>query len=299
MITDYLKARNPNATLEDLEKAIKTGIDINKTNYLSNLALANFEEAEILLKAGASVKGFYADGLVNYLMRIGSDMQRKIDLLIQYGFDINHKNSEGENILFGNFDNKEDFMFLLDKVDDIFLLNKYNENIAFPLMNFNIKTQEKIEIFELLEKRGINLNHVNSQNRSILFNLHFDEVLLKYLIDKKVDVNIIDNNGDNVLLKCDSENIALLLLEYGKININIKNNAGENALNSLCCYKKITQKLLEERIEIINFPEYFEKNARFTFDLIEQYYIKSISNEKRILKETLSKSSEKIKAHRI
>lgn len=297
-ISEYLESfqlfSRTNDSIENLKDAISKGIDVNNFGpFVHPLGLSNYEETQILIEAGIEIKGLYEERILFESINSGELLhnygviQKKMDLLIANGLDINLKNSNNENILFA-CRSREVFLYFLDKIEDIFLLNNNNENIAFHITRQQWYADDDIIFKDVLENRGLNLSQINNDNQNLLFfvrNLEF----LKHLINKGLDVNISDSKGNTPLMSCRCDDIAMKLIENGA-DIHKKNNKGKNALNSLFGYERITKKLMQENIELINFPEDFIYKDG-DFDTIKSYHSRMIEAEKEMLKRSINKKT--------
>lgn len=280
-------------SIESLKEAISKGIDVNNFGpFVHPLALSNYEETQILIEAGIKIKGLYEEMILFESINSGELLHnygvipKKMDLLIANGLDINLKNSNNENILFA-CRSRETFLYFINKVEDIFLLNNNNENIAFHITRQQWYADDDIIFKDVLENRGLNLSQINNNNQNLLFfvrNMEF----LKHLINKGLDINMSDSQGNTPLMSCRCDDIAMELIENGA-NIHKKNNKGKNVLNSLYGYERITKKLMQENIELINFPEDFIYKG--DFDIIKSYHSKMIEAEKARLKKSVNKNT--------
>lgn len=305
-IYHYLHYTNENATPEELEEAILSGVDVNGTSseedYQSALALANYEEAKILIKYGADVnyKDPLGENALFYELLMGKmwhpeSVKEKIKLLLDSGIDINALNDENENILFA-CRTTHDFMFFLNKIDNIFQINKNGWNIAYSIFFWENNDTDKIKVLEILKDKGIDLHILNNENINYL-SCTTSKVILKYLINEGLNVNQIDKSGSTLLNSCDDEHIALTLINEGNADIHICDKHGRNALNNLNFYPTVCELMLNMGIEIINFPEDFE-NMRI-FNLVEKKYIERIEDEKKLLKDNIRHDLSKINTNRL
>jgi len=305
-IYQYLNYTNENATPEDLEEAILNGVDVNGTSsqedFQSALALANYEEAKILIKYGADVnyKDPLGENALFYELLMGDmwhpeSVKEKIKLLMDSGIDINALNDEDENILFA-CRKAHHFMFFLNKIDNIFQINKNGWNIAYSIFLWENNDTDKIKLLEILKDKGINLHILNNENTNYL-SCTTSKVMLKYLINEGLNVNQIDKYGRTLLNSCNDEHIALTLINEGNADIHICDNEGRNALNNLSFYPTVCELMLNKGIEIINFPEDFETMR--IFNLVEKTYIKRIEEEKNLLKDNIQHDLSKINKNRL
>lgn len=289
------------AWLEKLEKAIKDGIDINgrklEHDLQTAISMADYEEAKILIKAGKDLdlNGIdnYGDNALAITLSTGylwypKEVKEKIHLLLESGIDVNNINGNGENALFA-CNNKEDFLLLLNKVDDIFIVNNQGHNIAYPVFHWESSVEDKIEILEILESKGIDLHKVNIEGTNYLYQSIYNETLFNYLLNKGLNAELVNNEGKTLLQYCNHETLAISLVNNVKVNIHNKDQEGKNALNALSFYPEISAILLEKGIEIVDFPDDFQ-NMRI-FDLVEKYYIKRIEEEKNKISEKIDKAT--------
>src|SRR3990167_5982453 len=145
-----------------------------------------------------------------------------INFLIEKGFDINSKNSHGENIL-----------FYIVRSKNLFL--------------------KSIEQINHLKELNLDLNLKNNEGQSVLhiaYQLKNNIVIIERLIELGVDINIQNNEGQTILhIACqnkDDSNIIGLLSTLG-VDVNIQNNEGRTVLHIACQNKDIEliYKLLE------------------------------------------------------
>lgn len=288
-ISEYLEFFNGSNSNEEnikiIKEAILQGIDINNIGpFIHPLALANFEETTILIEAGIKIKGPYEEMILFQSIKSGELIYntdvilKKMDLLIENGLNINLKNSNNENILFA-CKSSQIFLYFFDKIKNIGLLNNKNENILFYITKkewYNLHI-----IFKgLFENKDLNLNQINNDNQNLLFFVK-NRVLLNYLINKNLDINLSDIQGNTPLMSCYCPDIAMELIAHGA-DIHKKNHDGKNALNSLSIHEKIVKKLIENNIEVTNFPENFIYSDNFS--LVKEHHLKMIEAEKEVLK---------------
>lgn len=203
-----------------------------------------------------------------------------LELYIKNGGNINHKNNESENALFGA--NYEKTFFLINNNIDINNINNYC---------YNSMIEADFDVLKLLVEKGIDINNKDQNGCNILF-YYNDVERIKYLIEKGIKIektplesNILMING---VIK---EKAALdYLIDNKIVDINEVDKKGHNALyENIKCHPEysiylikkginIDDKSLYNGMDILDFIEKLESKGKE--DLIHCILRKRSENEK-------------------
>jgi ankyrin repeat protein len=232
---------------ESTEYLFENGLNpkiINIQNGLKNTAL---HLGDICL---------FCDGIYTRCYENGP---KNINLLINFGANVNAKNFEGETPIFTVCDDSK--KILLDEGADITIINNKNENLLFKVNDLElfkrlvnaglekalINTKGETVLHQLYNEQIINvvitdvdINHRDNKGRTALFYLRENPKKAEALLSHKADVNIADNSGNTALHiyvmgcsvgKCTNSVKGIKLLLETEININHKNDEGNTALD--------------------------------------------------------------------
>lgn len=179
-----------------------------------------------------------------------------IKTIVDAKADVNAKNERGETPLMtaAAFGNSEAVKLLFSSGADIKAKTSYGRNAAFlallgPNGNYfwrdNPKTDEKIQILDVLKNAGLDLTQKeDSYGHTLLIDFidnrrTMDEKLFKVLLGFGVDVNGKSNFGENALIKAvrllsyeTRTAVVRFLIEHGA-EVNHKDDRGFTALNYL------------------------------------------------------------------
>ncbi len=136
-----------------------------------------------------------------------------VDLEKNYGFNINHIDSGGNNLLLyvtslsKRTQDSYCFDFCLDYIfkntENVYLVNNYDENLLFNYCNYQTCGVRGEDFFKLIEKYpDFNYKQSNKMGRNILFEnlIHTAPAeVIQFYMDKNVDVSAIDNEGYSIL----------------------------------------------------------------------------------------------------
>src|SRR3990167_610643 len=170
-----------------------------------------------------------------------------INFLIEKGFDINSKNSHGENILFYIVRSKNLFLKSIEQINHLKELNidlNLKNNEGQSVLHIAYQLKNNIVIIERLIELGVDINIQNNEGQTILHIAYQNKNinLIYKLLEFGVDVNIQNNEGQTVLhMAYQNKNINLIykLLEFG-VDVNIKDNEGQTVLHIACQNKDDT-----------------------------------------------------------
>jgi len=161
-----------------------------------------------------------------------------IELLINYGADINIKNINHENLLiclsYGGLDNYiKSVKSLIKNNIDIYSKDK-DGNTALHIICTKYNGYEKCHL-EYLLNQGLNANERNNKGNTPLMELSYHSVIdigIPVLINYGANVNLVNNKGESSFLiacKKGKYKIASRLYEYGA-NPFIKDNDNNSAI---------------------------------------------------------------------
>lgn len=250
--------------LEELKKALENGAnpddfsneDDDDMEGCTPLFFANSEQSKILINAGANVHQVDSHGenalfyLNVLLMEEPEDKLKKVSLLIKHGLDINHKNNNGENLLFcmGYEYSMEDLIFFESKGLDIFCINNDNENLLFK-----VSDNQPLAIKKYLVHKGLNIHQENAYGENLFFKTENADTL-QYYLDNGVNLSKRNKDGSTILMLTNSHRVMDFAIKNG-INIHLVSDDGFNALDNCLFFDDIVKKLLDENIAIIHDPE--------------------------------------------
>ena len=184
---------------EVAEKLIELGADYNHIHPQSEKNVLyyakSFDVAKLLVDRGVDVYSCFEDAvryndkdLVLWLIKLGADINGKTG----YGMPYIHLMAERANV--------DMFKEVFPYITDINAKDQYGQTCLMKaVMGFPFDEKERVELAEFLIDKGIDVNAVNDDGRSVLFYLDNNVRVLQKAIEKGVDINLCDNNGDNVL----------------------------------------------------------------------------------------------------
>lgn len=229
-------------TLIDILRSLQTGknqqividkltknIDSSKKNILMNIVLSNNEEL--------------------------------LDYVLQFDLDLNHKDKDGQNVLFYAKSIKI-FKKLYQLGADPTVTNIKNDNTT--LIYLSSRNLFNVELYQQLINNGVNINELNSTNQSVLSNACRNKSMVELLIKNKVNLN-----GD------DKEYIFRSLF----YSFNYEEGKRKNIINIIKLLADNGMKLDETFNEKL-FDSLYDREPKFT--LIES--IKEYFNQDAIIK---------------
>lgn len=250
--------------LEELKKALENGANPDDVSNEDNddmegctpLFFANSEQSKILIDAGANVHQVdsHNENALFYLnvMAPGDseDKLKKANLLLEHGLDINHKNSNGENMLFcmGYEYSLEDLQFFESKGLDIFCINNNNENLLFK-----VSDNQPLAIKKYLVHKGLNIHQENAYGENLFFKTENADTL-QYYLDNGVNLSKRNKDGNTILMLTNSHKVMDFAIKNG-INIHLVSDDGFNALDNCLFFDDIVKKLLDKNIAVLHEPE--------------------------------------------
>ena len=260
-----------------LKKGAKTDIIDDHGNTILNFAASTGQQNtavyDLCLENGADLeKDLNHNGANALLLVAPSDKDFKlINYFTSKGLDINSVDSNGNGIF--NYVARIGNIELLNKLVDKGL--KGNDNaFIFASQGTRGKTNG-IEVFEYLERLGLNPNTYTKEGRTPLHALasRSDDVkLLSYFIEKGVDVNQPDSEGNTAFMSAISRNnletIAFLFKQVK--DINVVNKKGESALALATEYNssEVVQFLIKSKADVNAVDA---KGNNLTYYLINSY----------------------------
>jgi len=202
-------------------------------NFAASTGQTNLDIYKYAIKIGADVtKEKNHDG-ANALLLIASHLQdfKIVDFFISKGASLKDKDANGNGLFeYAAKGGNPKFLssLLVKGIDD------GNNAILFAAQGSR-GHKNTLETYQFLEKNGININAVDTENRNAL---HFiaknnkNIAVFKYFIDKGVDVNLQDAEGNSPFLiaaKNAPLEVVTYLSKYVK-NYNLKNKNSVSAL---------------------------------------------------------------------
>ncbi len=316
-IIELLLKNNANPNVDDIllsachyqkctivEVLIEYGADVNATNKDGRTALssainnsgASIEIVELLLKN-------HINPNVDDILHIACYEQNlaMVELLIQYGADVNATDKDGKTALFSAIfaDNAN------KKTVELLLKNNANPNVDNIL--HHACYEQNFALVKLLVENGADVNATDKDNETALYNAiiadNANKKIIRYLIANGADIHKENNNGISPLSFAESNKISLVkvLTEHEKIKpsetplSNITNNE-QSVLDKMVLQKKVIDKLKDDVKSI--------KEKTNNNQILEEYKIQigtfqntilSQSNEIIELQNKLLKKEEDIK----
>lgn len=192
----------------------------------------------------------------NYLIHLNKNLPT-VELLVEYGVDIQYLNNSKQNALFGASQKVTEYLVKNNiNVNQIDINNNnafFHPNNWLSLwsidedpnqakiwlldntdINLNLDTADKIRLLtedhNLVQKYILKSNDVNfNQNGDNFLSNTRDHEHAQFLIDNGINIHFLNNEGDSLLHKSNYP-VSILLIQNG-IDINHKNNDNHNALN--------------------------------------------------------------------
>ncbi len=242
---------------------------MNYSNYQIN-EIRNLEEKSLLFETvkytdlkdspafwkdifEASKMYFSSNGLSYLMKKYPSENDLKM-LVNDYGFDINHKDKGGQNLLMyvlGVKNSPRDgypvyehwLDYLVNNTEDLFLLNRSNENILFNFTSIHTCGIAGAHFFEFLEfvyktkldlsnttvsrKDGFDFNQTNELGRNIMFYCFMNgapKEVIEFHLEHGASLDLVDKDGYNILYFLDKYSPSGM---YGDLVKNIFNKTFE------------------------------------------------------------------------
>ena len=215
-------------------------VSFNYKTLLINFVIEeNINMIEFLLNKNANTELTDIDGNTALLYAFKSKNLEIIKLLLEHGSNIEHANFDGETcfgISIQLFD-KDILNFLIDEYNfDINFIDENGKNILHLFITQYISKTlnyliDPVDFIKFLIDKKININLLNSQNKTALIRLcnlsDTNEEIIKLLLSNNADVNLKENTGNTALTyaigNC-NYNLVKLLVEIGNADINVITN---------------------------------------------------------------------------
>lgn len=166
---------------------------------------SNFDQMQRLIKLGADVNGFDADGEWPLLKSIRRMQKVLARFLIRVGADMNLKSAKGESIL--------SYLIMRHEIGAIELAIELGADVnakdeedgftpAFTLLSLEeMDDREKLFILDVLKKAGADLNATEEDGRTLLaMSVLFKEFeIFRRLVSEGVDVDKVGDDGSTPL----------------------------------------------------------------------------------------------------
>lgn len=185
----------------------------------------------------------------------------KIEVLIDFGLDINIKNFFGKNALFYVDAKKSDFL-LKKGIEKLDVPNNERRNALFHCglekikvllshgYDINIKNVKEesimfhapdIDVVDFLITQGFSVNELNKSENNMIMGDTFNEHLIKDLIDRGLNVNHLNKKKQNALFYAGVKKLEVLL----DTDINIHQRS---VLETNCAFHSIHRSSGKEKI---------------------------------------------------
>lgn len=224
---------------------IEKGINIYAQNHFCQNTLFHAHSIKVLehlIKTGVSVNhiDYYEQNALFFCNAPG-----KINFLIGNGIDASQRNTDGVNFVYNYYENnkkesadiiktglKEEIDILeeypqkteknlLFVLEDINLLRKY-QTLFMPIVNSINKNQENALFLsrnfkksEILISMGVDVNHKNEDEETVLFSRHRSLPEVKALVAAGIDINAKNKKGYNALHNISNIHIKEFLILSG------------------------------------------------------------------------------------
>ena len=229
--------------VETAEALLALGADIRTKNNYGETVLSSavtnkdVRVAKFLLDKGAAAyinakESFY--GKTPLITAAYAQSPEMIELLLQYGADINAADGNGETALMMAIDNPDVLQVLVNHGANVNMIDRNGENALTKALvrmkKYNSATCAKA--VEILKKTNVDMNVKNKDGVPALSLAYTKPEELKQLLETGADPNLRDNNGRTALMKStypvQVESIRLLL-EHGA-DPNVTDNKGMTPL---------------------------------------------------------------------
>ena len=231
------------ATIEDVEKEINSGADINASNEYGESALMlaiknkkDFKIVKLLIDSGADVNAKNNDKIVFHIKKAINDGDQNImSELKRYDSNINDINSLNDEVLKNVLrkGGSRIIPYISRYLGPETLLKCGSSTLIYSLMYSNDS-----KIIKLLIDKGADINARNDLLETALMRsaCRGEYEVVKLLIDAGADVNVTDIAGQTPLINsigCNRSNknpeVIKLLIDSGA-DVNAKEHFGETAL---------------------------------------------------------------------
>lgn len=189
-----------------------------------------YDAIKLLIESGSNVniKNIYNDTALMYIINNNKDNINKkndaIKLLLDAGADVNIQNFFGKTALMCAVENDiGSVKTLINNSKDLNLniVDKKGRNVLWYA--------NTSEIIMYLVQQGININGVDNDGNTVLFNKINQYPIARILIASNADVNFKNKKGETPLMYCDNTHSIELLLNNGA-DINAVNNLQQNTM---------------------------------------------------------------------
>ncbi|NAS11229.1 ankyrin repeat domain-containing protein [Flavobacteriaceae bacterium R33] len=222
-------------------------------NFAANTGQINPELYDFVIKHGARVTEEKNRDGANALLLVAPFVQdyALVDYFVEKGIDLKSEDSNGNGIF--HYAAKRGNTDLLNKLIDHGVphnkLSKSGENAFIFASRGTRGYTNGLEVYQYLEKLGINPNVVSDEGITPLHGIAFQNEELpvfEYFVSKGVDLNQSDEDGNTALLNAARRN-SLEVVRYlaaGTEDINHTNKQGASAL---------THAIQSNKLEVVNF----------------------------------------------
>ncbi|MCK9543147.1 MAG: ankyrin repeat domain-containing protein [Novosphingobium sp.] len=280
---EIIKAKNKHAKalrlMSGLQNILESPYNIENIGLAANIII---EGVNINFKSHASL---YTP--LNIIAKNNPQFQNLIELLIEYGADINSKDYLDRTPLINAIQksNTEIALQLLSKPNiDI---NDFDTEALTPLMHA-IKKNNINLISEILKNPELNIDQRDNNHNNLLIyaiknNVNFN--IINILLNQpNIDINAKNINGNTALMESISKyrdiQIIKMLLANKKIDINIKDNLGKTA-KDIAYEKRYSEAVDEINIKIFKSNKKLHTSLLFIASALIAYKVKTKLMKKR------------------
>jgi len=262
-----------NQDIDTAKLLIKHGADvnINSSSNSNNLDYSifrkNTELAKLLLENDADITNEKIATTIHPLVpAVASENFEIVKLLIEYGIDVNAKDSRGKTAIFA---------IQSKKMAQLLINNGANINIretgSGRTILFNFIRRGNLDLVELLIENGADINIKNKSDSTPLFSAISKkrEDIIRLLIESGVNVNLQGERGYTPLAMAalwENLEVIELLIKNGA-DVNAQDNSGDTAL--FYARNKAVAKSLIEHGADVNAENYFGPTS-FTVAIVRR-----------------------------
>ncbi len=198
-----------------------------------------------------------------------------IEMKEKYGFDFNHIDKGGDNLLLYvsgmiNRARNETFNFsfvqdyILNETTDVYLKNSYDQTLIFDYCSYHSCSVHGEEFFKLIKKHpNFDFHQKDKKGRNMLFEClsHTAPVeVLKFYLEKGLDKTIVDKDGYNLLY---------FITQYShradKVYLSLFSDVFEN-LENIAKKNKYGSSIFDELLVFLNSKSLdYDSKKKYTF----------------------------------